>query len=95
MFIENYDGSSGKLMPSMIFWNNCLLTIIDSPVFSIYYHVKHHSRRTTEPRQRPYIDIRLFQDRMEQVDRFNAGEGKLFLISLRAGGTGLNLTVPM
>ena len=29
---------------------------------------------------------------MEQVDRFNAGEGKLFLISLRAGGTGLNLT---
>jgi len=26
------------------------------------------------------------------VDRFNNGEGQLFLISLRAGGTGLNLT---
>lgn len=31
-------------------------------------------------------------DRLDQVDRFNAGEGSIFLISLRAGGTGLNLT---
>lgn len=31
-------------------------------------------------------------ERLAQVDRFNAGEGSIFLISLRAGGTGLNLT---
>lgn len=31
-------------------------------------------------------------NRLESVDRFNAGERDVFLISLRAGGTGLNLT---
>lgn len=30
--------------------------------------------------------------RLEMVDRFNAGEGQVFLISLKAGGSGLNLT---
>jgi SNF2 family DNA or RNA helicase len=30
--------------------------------------------------------------RQDAVDRFQAGEGELFLISLKAGGTGLNLT---
>ena len=30
--------------------------------------------------------------RAELVRRFNAGEASVFLISLRAGGTGLNLT---
>jgi len=32
------------------------------------------------------------QDRVEMVKAFNQGTGKLFLISLKAGGTGLNLT---
>ncbi len=32
------------------------------------------------------------QERMELCNRFNEGEGQVFLISLRAGGTGLNLT---
>lgn len=32
------------------------------------------------------------RERKRQVDRFQAGEGDLFLISLRAGGQGLNLT---
>ena len=30
--------------------------------------------------------------RLKAIDAFNAGEGDLFLISLKAGGTGLNLT---
>ena len=30
--------------------------------------------------------------RIERVNRFNAGEGQVFLISLKAGGSGLNLT---
>ena len=29
---------------------------------------------------------------MDRVQRFNAGEGQIFLISLKAGGAGLNLT---
>lgn len=32
------------------------------------------------------------KERQRRVDAFQAGEGELFLISLRAGGTGLNLT---
>ena len=32
------------------------------------------------------------QERLEYCNRFNAGERDLFLISLKAGGTGLNLT---
>lgn len=31
-------------------------------------------------------------DRVDMADRFNRGEGQIFLISLRAGGSGLNLT---
>ncbi len=31
-------------------------------------------------------------DRLEMTERFNSGEGQIFLISLRAGGSGLNLT---
>ena len=31
------------------------------------------------------------KDRMDMVNRFNMGEKEIFLISLRAGGTGLNL----
>ena len=31
-------------------------------------------------------------DRLELTERFNSGEGQIFLISLRAGGSGLNLT---
>ncbi|KRO10319.1 hypothetical protein IV59_GL001937 [Paucilactobacillus hokkaidonensis] len=32
------------------------------------------------------------KDRLEMVNKFNAGEKNIFLISLKAGGTGLNLT---
>jgi SNF2 family DNA or RNA helicase len=32
------------------------------------------------------------QDRQAQVDAFQAGKADVFLISLKAGGTGLNLT---
>ena len=40
-----------------------------------------------------YIDGQVpAEDRVSQVRRFNEGENKLFLVSLRAGGTGLNLT---
>ena len=31
-------------------------------------------------------------ERLTMVDRFNGGEGQIFLISLKAGGSGLNLT---
>ena len=33
-----------------------------------------------------------YGSRLEMTERFNAGHGQVFLISLKAGGTGLNLT---
>ena len=40
-----------------------------------------------------YLDGETRPDkRQELCDRFNGGEGRAFLISLKAGGTGLNLT---
>ncbi|HET9929333.1 MAG TPA: DEAD/DEAH box helicase, partial [Polyangiaceae bacterium] len=41
----------------------------------------------------PFVDITgATQNRERQVDRFQGGEVDVFLISLKAGGTGLNLT---
>lgn len=40
-----------------------------------------------------YLDGHVPADeRLDMAERFNAGEGEVFLISLKAGGTGLNLT---
>ena len=40
-----------------------------------------------------YIDGQVpSKERLKLVSHFNAGEGEVFLISLKAGGTGLNLT---
>ena len=46
-----------------------------------------------EERGRPYVELTgATQERQRVVDRFEAGEVDVFLISLKAGGTGLNLT---
>ena len=44
-------------------------------------------------RQMPYLKLTgATKDRQSLVDKFQAGESPIFLISLRAGGVGLNLT---
>ncbi|HET9959645.1 MAG TPA: DEAD/DEAH box helicase [Polyangiaceae bacterium] len=46
-----------------------------------------------EERGIPYVELTGdTADRQQRVDRFQAGEVDVFLISLKAGGTGLNLT---
>jgi len=46
-----------------------------------------------EERNIPYVELTgATQERQRVVDRFQAGEVDVFLISLKAGGTGLNLT---
>ncbi|MGI6077997.1 MAG: SNF2-related protein [Fastidiosipilaceae bacterium] len=95
MFIENYDGSSGKLdalndLLEQLFADNHRILLFSQ--FTTMLNIIREEQLSLG--NAPfYIDGSVSsQDRMEQVDRFNAGEGKLFLISLRAGGTGLNLT---
>ncbi len=48
-------------------------------------HLDHEGIRTE------YLDGQT-KDRLERADRFNQGDVPVFLISLKAGGTGLNLT---
>lgn len=63
-------------------------------VFSQFVSMLHIIRRELETRNIPfcYLDGQT-QNRMEQVQRFNLQQDiPLFLISLKAGGTGLNLT---
>lgn len=95
MFIESYSGGSGKL--------DLLTELLDRLfeerhrvlIFSQFTSMLDIIRRQQAARGRAvfYIDGDVSpEDRLSQVNRFNRGEGKLFLISLRAGGSGLNLT---
>lgn len=95
LFIEDYTGGSGKLeqvkdMLTAAKENNrrvllfsqftSMLSIIEKELnelgLSTFY-----LRGSTKPKER-----------MEMADAFNSGEKDVFLISLKAGGTGLNLT---
>ncbi|HHX36838.1 MAG TPA: DEAD/DEAH box helicase [Clostridiaceae bacterium] len=95
MFLENYTGSSGKLDALNDLLENLFADNHRVLLFSQFTTMLNIIRdEQTEKGNDPfYIDGSVAsQERMDQVDRFNRGEGKLFLISLRAGGTGLNLT---
>ncbi len=92
---DNYKGGSAKL--------EALLELIEEGigaghrllVFSQFTTMLERIRQALEKR-----DIKTFEltgstpklDRLLLSERFNAGERDVFLISLKAGGTGLNLT---
>ncbi len=94
-FIENYHGGSGKMdllmeqLPgilegghSVIIFSQftTMLNLIAEELDEqqiVYYYLS----GSTKPEQRK-----------QYVKEFNQGKGKVFLISLKAGGTGLNLT---
>ncbi len=95
LFVENYSGGSGKLdvlidlLESSIDSGHrvlifsqftSMLSIIASTLNEIgmsYFYLDGHTPS---------------KSRVEMADRFNNGEKSVFLISLKAGGTGLNLT---
>ncbi|KUG02637.1 superfamily ii dna/rna helicase, snf2 family [hydrocarbon metagenome] len=95
LFIENYTGGSGKLELLM----EILVDAIDSGhrilVFSQFTSmlslIKAELHRSSISYY--YLDgSTAAEQRMKLVHSFNAGQQKVFLISLKAGGTGLNLT---
>ena len=94
LFLHDYEGGSGK----MEMLGELLDQLVSSGhrvlIFSQFTSMLALIREQQEElgRQLFYIDGSVSSlARLEQVERFNAGEGQLFLISLRAGGTGLNL----
>jgi len=62
-------------------------------VFSQFTRMLDLMAEGLKERKVPYVDLTgATQDRQKQVDRFERREIDVFLISLKAGGTGLNLT---
>lgn len=95
MFLENYGGGSGKAA--------LFLQIVDELkrnghrvlVFSQFTSMLEILKEALAEAEFSYFYLNGATkpaDRQDYVKRFNAGEGDLFLISLKAGGTGLNLT---
>lgn len=95
MFLDNYDGGSGKL--------SLFLQILDELrknehrvlVFSQFTSMLEILQEALTEAEIPYYYLHggtKPEQRLEDVKAFNAGERDVFLISLKAGGTGLNLT---
>lgn len=94
-FLDNYDGGSGKLDLLMEVTENALANGHRILLFSQFTSMldiimKHFKEKNYEFF---YLDGNTpVEDRLDSVKRFNSGEGQIFLVSLKAGGTGLNLT---
>ncbi len=93
-FLDNYDGGSGKLelflqlLPDLVENGHRIL------VFSQFTSMLEIICRALDDLGYEYFYLEgstKTGDRSDYVKRFNAGERQLFLISLKAGGTGLNL----
>ncbi|WP_045514890.1 DEAD/DEAH box helicase [Neobacillus niacini] len=95
LFVDGYKGSSAKFEQ--------LLTIIEESkqagrrvlIFSQFTKMLQLIGREMDIQGLPYFYLdgqTPSEERLELTNRFNAGERDLFLISLKAGGTGLNLT---
>lgn len=95
LFIENYDGESSKL-------NQCMEIVKDAIngghkilLFSGYSSMFTYLEKEFKKENIKYFKLTgqtKVEDRMDLVNEFNNNEEiKVFLISLKAGGTGLNL----
>ena len=92
---ENYDGESAKRETCM----ELLRSAIDGGhkilVFSQFRSLLELLEKDLQKEDIPYFKITgetKKEDRLNLVNRFNRDETPIFLISLKAGGTGLNLT---
>ncbi len=95
LFIKEYTGGSGKLLLLDELLDDCFSAGHRVLVFSQFTSMLELIRENQQAAGRStfYIDGQVpAEERIAQVQRFNQGEGQLFLVSLRAGGTGLNLT---
>jgi SNF2 family DNA or RNA helicase len=95
LFVEGYQGDSGKMEQLLETVKDCLAAGKRILIFSQFASMLNLIRQTLAAQGRDlfYLDGQTpAQSRVEMCRRFNEGEAELFLISLKAGGTGLNLT---
>jgi SNF2 family DNA or RNA helicase len=95
LFVEGYDGGSAKFEQLLEIIEECRSSGKRMLVFSQFTEMLGLIRRELGDQGIPhfYLDGKTpASERAELCSRFNEGERDLFLISLKAGGTGLNLT---
>ncbi len=95
LFVEGYTGSSAKFEQLLELVQECRSAGKRLLVFSQFTEMLGLIGRTLGEQGVPffYLDGSTPpSERVELCNRFNGGERDLFLISLKAGGTGLNLT---
>lgn len=95
MFIENYDGHSGKLLLLEELIKEAIegghRILLFSQFTSMLSIIK--EKLNNQGIEYVYLDgSTKMKERGKIINKFNEGYGKIFLISLKAGGTGLNLT---
>ncbi len=94
-FMENYDGDSAKMELLLELIENSIASGHRALIFSQFTSMLELIQKELEERNIGYFCIRgdtKIADRNRFVKQFNEGENNVFLISLKAGGTGLNLT---
>ncbi|CAH8719251.1 DEAD/DEAH box helicase [Paenibacillus thiaminolyticus] len=95
LFVEGYSGPSGKLQHLLEQVEELTASGRRVLIFSQYSSMLQLIREQLEFAGRTlfYLDGQTpAQERVDMCHRYNAGEAELFLISLKAGGSGLNLT---
>lgn len=95
LFMENYTGSSGKLDELLTMLETLLASGKRILLFSQFTSMHDIFQEVLSKQGIPYFYLHggtNKEKRVEMCERFNQGEKNVFLISLKAGGTGLNLT---
>jgi SNF2 family DNA or RNA helicase len=94
-FLENYQGDSGKLIYLREMMQDAVKSGHRILLFSQFTAMLEIIRQQLDNEQITYFYLdgsTKTEERTRMVRAFNRGEGDAFLISLKAGGTGLNLT---
>jgi len=95
LFLPDYEGKSGKLELLVQTVRGAIEGKRRMLIFSQFVGMLQiiRKRLAREGIKTQYLDGETPPETRQQLcDRFNGGEGSVFLISLKAGGTGLNLT---
>ena len=94
-FLGDYSGGSGKLALLLEILEDALANGHRILIFSQFTAMLHLISAELDKGGHDYFYLEgstPAATRLEYVKRFNSGEKSIFLISLKAGGTGLNLT---
>ncbi len=95
LFVDNYQGTSAKMDLLLELVEEALGSSHRLLIFSQFTSMLKLIAQSFETKSWPYFYLdgeTPVKERLELVSRFNQGERSAFLISLKAGGTGLNLT---